>query len=731
MTPPSHPTATATDTDADWQSWEEYVERLHEAARAVNEPLPFYEQLLHGAVDAVAALGGAIWRRTADGALELIHQIGFQEVFELPEVAKGQAQRQMMQLAMRVKAPRICPPRGERAALNTPAGNPASTGPEFAENPSSAVLLLCPVRNSMGEASPGFGRNDSTTEPRVQAVVALFQDSNHTPAGQEGGLQFLSTVCLAATDFEAFFAMRALRTRQDKFRQAAGLLQQLSGSQALKPTAYQIVGESRRLLACDRVSVLVPRGHGWQLLAVSGADPIHARADLVRQLSALARRTAHWGEVVEYRENQASSPMEKCNAHRLDATELPSALGEALQRHIDTSHARHLVAVPMVPKRSLLDTSEEELASPSDPRPTAVLVAEQFSVAGSDGKCLSRQAAIDLAALCEPALRRTLHGNRWPVRMGLRVARGSSWLATSLGLRRAGLAAVGLVALVAALVWIPVDLEVAAPASLLPRVRGNLFAPCNGTVKKVLVSHGDVVAAGQVLTLLDDPQLALETQRVRGEIQTVRKQLEAVTAAQTDRSARAQTDRLPAGLPLSAQQQQWTQQLAGLSGQLQILDRRRAALTLHSPMAGRVLTLDVQNLLETRPVRRGDLLFTVANVDAGWILEAELPQDRLGTVLQAAKTSAVSLPVRFRLAGNSRRTYSGHVEQIQATAVLLDTDLTGPAPPIGVRICVDQEALPYGRPGMAAEVRIGCGRRAMGYVWLHDVWETVYRWLVF
>jgi hypothetical protein len=32
---------------------------------------------------------------------------------------------------------------------------------------------------------------------------------------------------------------------------------------------------------------------------------------------------------------------------------------------------------------------------------------------------------------------------------------------------------------------------------------------------------------------------------------------------------------------------------------------------------------------------------------------------------------------------------------------------------------------------MAAEVRIGCGRRALGYVWLHDAWATVYHWLAF
>jgi hypothetical protein len=558
-------------------------------------------------------------------------------------------------------------------------------------------------------------------------------------------LQLLSTVCLVAADFEVFHEMRALRARQDRLRQAAGLLQSLCGSQALKQTAYEVAGEGRRILACDRVSVLVPRGHRWQLVAVSGADPIQTRADLTRQLRALAERTAHWGEVVTYSEIGESAAAKKSDLRPGGAAELPvelpadlpAELSEILQRHTDQSHARCLVAVPLQHKPSPLDSSEVEPARRSNRQPTAVLVAEQFSVAGSDGKPLSRQAVVELAALCEPALGRALRADRLPVRIGEQVAGWSSWLTTSLGLRRAPLAVAGLLALVAALVWIPVDFEVAAPATLLPRVRSNLFAPCDGTVKEVFVSHGDLVAAGEVLALLADPQLALESQRVLGEIQTVRKQLEAVTATQTERIARAPADRSVtgwSGLPLSSQEQQLTQRLVGLRKQLQILDRRRDALTLRSPIAGQVLTLDVQNLLQTRPVGRGQVLFTVADDDSGWMLEAQLPQDRLGHVLQAAEASgasAVDLPVRFRLTGDLGRTYSGRVEQIQSTAVLLDEDLTGAPPPIGVRIRVVEDVLSHGRPGMAAEVRIGCGRRALGYVWLHDAWATVYHWLAF
>ena len=48
-----------------------------------------------------------------------------------------------------------------------------------------------------------------------------------------------------------------------------------------------------------------------------------------------------------------------------------------------------------------------------------------------------------------------------------------------------------------------------------------------------------------------------------------------------------------------------------------------------------------------------------------------------------------------------------------------------------VQVAIDEGSLAAARPGMNAQVRIHCGRRSLGYVWLHDAWETVYRWVIF
>ncbi len=504
-------------------------------------------------------------------------------------------------------------------------------------------------------------------------------------------------------------------------QQSLELLRRVHGPVDLKRTAYEVVNECRRAVDCDRVSLLLRKGNTWKLLAVSGVDRTEPRADATKRLCELAQRTAQWGEPICYAECTDDNPENQTD-------DLPPELCELIQQHTDESHARQIVTVPLRFK-PLVEGEEPRLQSsylPDAVLPHAMIVAEQFDVART---MLLRQCVVELAELCEPALRQAVRLDRLPVRVGIRLSRMTSWLGTSLGQRRTTFALAALLAVVGALVYVPIEFEVSASAKLVPLVERNLFAPCDGTVVEIHAAHGDRVQPGDALAVLHDPDLALESQQIHGEIETVIKQLDAVAAARTDRSVREEAG--DQGLPLSAKQQQLAGRLISLRRQLKILDQRRDALVLRSPIAGQVLTLDVQNLLQARPVQRGEVLFTVADLQSGWRLEADLPQDRLGHVVQAQQAANAELPVRFRLAGDLSETFVGHVEQISSTVVLDTDDLTGDVPPMRVRICVDEPELVKGRPGMTADVRIACGRRSIGFVWLHDVWETVYRWFVF
>ena len=74
---------------------------------------------------------------------------------------------------------------------------------------------------------------------------------------------------------------------------------------------------------------------------------------------------------------------------------------------------------------------------------------------------------------------------------------------------------------------------------------------------------------------------------------------------------------------------------------------------------------------------------------------------------------------------------SGKLEVVSGVADLDMESLRDGSGSVRVRVRANDPTPEEARPGMSADVRIHCGERAVGYVWLHDVWETVYRWWTF
>jgi multidrug efflux pump subunit AcrA (membrane-fusion protein) len=451
------------------------------------------------------------------------------------------------------------------------------------------------------------------------------------------------------------------------------------------------------------VSILVEQGKQWKLLAANGVERLEDRAEAVKRLVALAEVTAHWDEPLEYSDGDS-------------AAELPPLVSAALEQHIDQSHARRLIAVPI--------TFDRHQDFGPAPKPTAVLIAEAFQA----NDLPSRERVIELAQLCEPALQHAIDLDRWPLRTALdwtnRVER--TW--QRWGLRRRVIVGVAIAAVLSALIFVQTDFEIEAPATLMPQTVQDIFATTSGTVREIKVEHGQHVDKGAVLAVLDDAQLDLEIERVHGELATVRKRLEAIAVARADNRSREEVS--PDRLPLSAEAMQLELRQKSLLEQAAILNERREELTLRSPFAGVVLTFDVQHALRGRPVERGQVLFTVADLKSGWQLDAMVPQDRIGHVI-AAEQSKEPLSVRFRLAGDNDHTYHGTVREVAETAVLDAKQIADQLPEVRVEISVDEQSLPAARPDMQARVRINCGRRSLGYVWLHDAWDNFYSWLAF
>src|SRR5262249_58345059 len=71
---------------------------------------------------------------------------------------------------------------------------------------------------------------------------------------------------------------------------------------SLNPTevAYLIANESRRLIECDRVSVALRTSGRTRVEAISGADVVEKRSNLVQLMRKLFDAVLKWGEKLVY-----------------------------------------------------------------------------------------------------------------------------------------------------------------------------------------------------------------------------------------------------------------------------------------------------------------------------------------------------------------------------------------------------------------------------------------------
>ncbi len=112
--------------------------------------------------------------------------------------------------------------------------------------------------------------------------------------------------------------------------------------------------------------------------------------------------------------------------------------------------------------------------------------------------------------------------------------------------------------------------------------------------------------------MLRKPELDLELRRVAGEIQTLEKRLAAVQAERLSND-RDKSDNRRQPHQLTADEEEIKQQLAGLAHQREILETQQRDLVVRSPIDGQALTWNLEELLEARPVERGQSLLTVAD----------------------------------------------------------------------------------------------------------------------
>jgi hypothetical protein len=669
---PIHPSApNASPREDELREIEAHVDEIAGLAKADLPVGTFYAQCLNRVVAGLAALGGIVWSRDTVGDLHAEYQVrpGETSAPDDPELAR-------------------CHSSAVAAALESGKGLilPPHTAPATnseAANPTPYLLVLAPW-DVAGEST---------------GVLEVLQRPGASPAAAQGHLEFLQVVCEMVGEFHRNRLLRTYREAAGEWQQIRQFAEQTHRSLDLKATAYTIANEGRRVTGCDRVSVLVRRGPRFRLVAMSGLDTVNRRANVVRQLERLA---------------EAALKVREPLWHPAESGERPPQIEQALSACLDETHARAVAVLPLAP------TVEDAAAAPSA---VGALVIEQFYGA-FDEPTRRRIDAVQQHA--STALSNALELAQVPFARVLRAAGKCLGLFAPRRLPLTLLVLGVLAAAAAALVLVPADFTIEAKGELQPARLRDLYAPAEAVVSELRVRHGQAVTPQQTLLVLRRSELDFEFKRVWGELQTARKRLASVEADRLQNRRETAEDRQRYAQS-TAQLEELRESIGGLESQHAILQQQQAELEVHSPLAGEVLTWNLEQLLQARPVTRGQVLLTVADLEGPWRLELRVPDRRIAHVLAAQEDGSTLRDVTYVLATEPGRQLHGALERVGMRTEIGETDGAF----VLATVTVDRSEIPELVPGAGVTARIHCGRRAIGYVWFHDLCDAARAWCFF
>lgn len=650
------------------QEIDDLVDGIARLSKSDCPAAEFQKELLGRVVSGLAAVAGVVWTRGRAGHLEAEYQINLTDA--LPAQNRDTLSRHQRLIEEVLLS-------GRARLVHPQSGSPDA---DRAANPTDFLLVLCPW--------------EIDGEPA--GVVEVFQRPGTSPKAQQGYLQFLTVICELLTDFHWNRQLRDFQRWAAKWGRYEQFTQLVHGSLDSSTTAYQIANEGRRLIDCDRVTVMIRRGPKLKVAAVSGVETFDRRANVIRLLERLAAAVTLIDEPLWY----------------TDASEPPlPEIEERLNSYLDESHVRGLVVLPL--------TTDVEARPTGRSEAVGALVVEQFESGIDDD--LRRH----VAAVCSHgalALQNALELERIPF---VRLLRMAGWFLGPRRLPKTFAALAATVAVVFALATVQADFEIEARGALQPLDRRDVFAPSDGVVSELQAEHANQVRAGDVLATLREPRLSMQFERIWGELQTAKKQLDTVKAQRLQSLQRSPEDRRDDRW--TAEEGELDELIKGLQQQYEVVKAQQAELTVRSPIDGQILTWGVRELLEARPVRRGDVLMTVADLDGAWGLELQIPDDHVTHVLTARKKIGGDLKVSFVSASEPGVRRHGVLGAVAMRTEILEADRSV----VLATAEIDRGEISNLTPGTTVVARIHCGRRSIGYVWLRDLIEAVQTWIVF
>ncbi|HTQ39943.1 MAG TPA: HlyD family efflux transporter periplasmic adaptor subunit [Pirellulales bacterium] len=654
------------------------VQEIEGLARAEVSPEEFYEGFLHRVVAALAAIGGAVWTLDEEGRLTLSAQVNLAET----RLHESQEEQQR---------------HGKLLRKILTGGQGAVVQPKYVNaeddsaNPTDMLLVL------------GILKSDQET----RGLVEIFQRTGGRPAVERGYLRFLMQMCDLAEDFLKTRQLRLYTDRQAIWTQLEQFTLLAHSSLEPRVTAYTLANEGRRLIECDRVSLAIHKGRRSRIEAVSGQETFDKRSNTVTMLGKLATVVVRAGEPLWYTG---------------DTRDLAPQVEETVEAYVDESHSKTVVVLPLAKPH---DKEEQEVENqpPHKPEYIGALIIEQIN---TDGIPAAMRRRIDVVAEHgSMALSNAMEHNSLFLMPVWRTLGKSRFLVAARTLPKTLAAVVAVVAIITSLFFVPKEFELHGKGTLEPVVKRDVFAQVDGLVLQVLVKSGADVKADQPLVELQNTKLDSELVDMIGKEAANDAKIHALENAGYNEQLSAEDRAKNEGeLAMARASRNEYQQ------QRELLEDEKKKLTVRSPIDGKVVTFKLEDLLNNRPVEKGQVLMTVVDPTKDWELEVLMPEDRMGHIKHAEKElHKEDLDVTYMLNSKAGVWLHGTVKEIQQKAEVEGEEGNTVRLLVSInKADLNPEVL---IKGAGVSAKVDCGRRSLGYVWFHDVFEFIQSKILF
>ncbi|MBN2474172.1 MAG: HlyD family efflux transporter periplasmic adaptor subunit [Pirellulales bacterium] len=675
------------------------VSEIAQLSKEDLTPEEFYGQFLTRVVSALAAVGGAVWTVNEDRRLALQYQINIQET-KLRDNEEGQIQHsRLLYNALQTPEGMLVPPH-------------AGSGDDSqAANPTDFLLVLGPLK----------------TDLETVGVLEIFQRSEAGPNTQKGYLRFMMQMCELAADFLKSHQLRHFSDRQVLWTQLEEFTHVVHAALDPRETAYTIANEGRRLIECDRVSVAIRKGTKCRIEAVSGQDLFDKRSNTIRLLGKLASAVVATGDPIWYAgdtrdmapqvedaiqeyvdeshsKNVAVLPLKRPEqgeeddpkkrdspeppigaliVEQIEDSRVPQSMVQRVEvvcRHSSTALANALEhqSLFLMPVWRTLGKAKWVLRARTLPKTltiTGLVLASLVALAvwPADFK-------IQAKGTLEPVIRNDVFARIEGVVEDVRVEHGDVVYTTDVADQVEGVLRKQFVTSPAVLV----------DADVLHVIRQTMLAAgidaqtARKTVEAIRIRHGgrDVSAGELIESVRQNMNVLLVQLRPTTELKVAIEDLEGRRDA-TTKEINKDLQLLGSGGTLTRDKRAEVSgdiaklrvELANYEEQLELYDRQLEDLKVTSPINGQVVTWDLYDRLNRRPVQRGQVLLRVADPSGPWRVELQMADDRMGHIRMAQQAMYDQLRDKLREVTRKRQADEPELDVEAAVEKVTDRQL--------------------------------------------------------